>query len=138
MTRLPGGMPCSLAVLSHDVAIISCMIVQLLCRRQRRFHLSHCCNRAILKNRSVVTREAGGTNSYDIFTVRPHGTDLKQLTHAPGNDANCAWSRPHSTGRDATAKQERGSCRLSFIERVDQRALRSTRGSLHYMSLMHN
>jgi Tol biopolymer transport system component len=38
------------------------------------------------------TRDTGGTNSYEIFTIRPDGTDLKQLTHAPGNDAHCAWS----------------------------------------------
>ena len=31
-------------------------------------------------------------NAFDIFTVRPDGTDLKQLTDAPGNDAHCAWS----------------------------------------------
>jgi Tol biopolymer transport system component len=38
------------------------------------------------------TRETGGTSSYDIFTIRPDGTGLKQLTDAPGNDAHCAWS----------------------------------------------
>ena len=31
-------------------------------------------------------------NAFDIFTVRPDGTDLEQLTNAPGNDAHCAWS----------------------------------------------
>jgi Tol biopolymer transport system component len=31
-------------------------------------------------------------NAFDIFTVRLDGTDLKQLTNAPGNDAHCAWS----------------------------------------------
>jgi len=45
-----------------------------------------------LGDRIGFTRETGGTNSYDIFTVRPDGTDLKQLTQAPGNDAHCAWS----------------------------------------------
>ena len=43
-------------------------------------------------DRIAFTRETGGANSYDIFTVRPDGTDLQQLTHAPGNDAHCAWS----------------------------------------------
>jgi Tol biopolymer transport system component len=43
-------------------------------------------------DRIGFTRETGGTNSYDIFTIRPDGTDLRQLTHAPGNDAHCAWS----------------------------------------------
>ena len=33
-----------------------------------------------------------GKNAFDIFTVRPDGTDVKQLTDAPGNDAHCAWS----------------------------------------------
>ena len=45
-----------------------------------------------LGDRIGFTRETGGTNSYDIFTIRPDGTDLKQLTFAPGNDAHCAWS----------------------------------------------
>ena len=33
-----------------------------------------------------------GKNAFDIFTVRPDGTDVRQLTDAPGNDAHCAWS----------------------------------------------
>src|SRR6267378_4102710 len=45
-----------------------------------------------LGDRIGFTRDTGGTNSYEIFTNRPDGTDLKQLTHAPGNDAHCAWS----------------------------------------------
>jgi len=45
-----------------------------------------------LGDRIGFTRDTGGTNSYEIFTIRPDGTDLKQLTHAPGNDAHCAWS----------------------------------------------
>jgi Tol biopolymer transport system component len=32
------------------------------------------------------------TTAFDIFTIKPDGTDLKQLTNAPGNDAHCAWS----------------------------------------------
>jgi Tol biopolymer transport system component len=43
-------------------------------------------------DRIAFTRETGGTNSYDIFAIRPDGTDLRQLTQAPGNDAHCAWS----------------------------------------------
>jgi Tol biopolymer transport system component len=38
------------------------------------------------------TRDGSGPNSFDIFTIRPDGTGLKQLTNAPGNDAHCAWS----------------------------------------------
>jgi Tol biopolymer transport system component len=45
-----------------------------------------------LGDRIGLTRDTGGTNSYEIFTIRPDGTDLQQLTHAPGNDAHCAWS----------------------------------------------
>ena len=45
-----------------------------------------------LGDRIGFTRDTGGTNSYEIFTIRPDGTDLQQLTHAPGNDAHCAWS----------------------------------------------
>jgi len=45
-----------------------------------------------LGDRIGFTRDTGGANSYEIFTIRPDGTDLKQLTHAPGNDAHCAWS----------------------------------------------
>jgi Tol biopolymer transport system component len=33
-----------------------------------------------------------GKNAFDIFTIKPDGTGLKQLTDAPGNDAHCAWS----------------------------------------------
>ncbi len=33
-----------------------------------------------------------GKNAFDIFSIRPDGSDLKQLTAAPGNDAHCAWS----------------------------------------------
>jgi Tol biopolymer transport system component len=45
-----------------------------------------------LGDRIGFTRDTGGTNSYEIFTIRSDGTDLQQLTHAPGNDAHCAWS----------------------------------------------
>jgi Tol biopolymer transport system component len=45
-----------------------------------------------LGDRIGFTRDTGGENSYEVFTIRPDGTDLKQLTHAPGNDAHCAWS----------------------------------------------
>ena len=33
-----------------------------------------------------------GKNAFDIFTIKPDGTGLMQLTDAPGNDAHCAWS----------------------------------------------
>lgn len=31
-------------------------------------------------------------DDYDVYTVRPDGSDLKQLTSAPGNDAHSSWS----------------------------------------------
>ncbi len=37
------------------------------------------------------TRDTHKT-AFDIFTVKPDGTDLKQLTFSAGNDAHCAWS----------------------------------------------
>jgi Tol biopolymer transport system component len=36
------------------------------------------------------TRSIDG--AYDIFSIRPDGTDLKRLTTAPGNDAHGVWS----------------------------------------------
>jgi hypothetical protein len=30
---------------------------------------------------------------YEIYSIRPDGTDLKRLTYSPGNDAHLAWSR---------------------------------------------
>ena len=29
---------------------------------------------------------------YEIYTIRPDGSDLRRLTHTPGNDAHNAWS----------------------------------------------
>jgi Tol biopolymer transport system component len=45
-----------------------------------------------LGDRICFTRDTGGTKSFDVFTVRPDGSDLKRLTDAPGNDGHCAWS----------------------------------------------
>jgi Tol biopolymer transport system component len=36
------------------------------------------------------TRASGG--AYDIFSIRPDGTNLRRLTMAPGNDAHGVWS----------------------------------------------
>jgi Tol biopolymer transport system component len=36
------------------------------------------------------TRASGG--AYDIFSIRPDGTNLRRLTTAPGNDAHGVWS----------------------------------------------
>ena len=31
-------------------------------------------------------------NDYELYTIKPDGTDVRRLTSAPGNDAHCAWS----------------------------------------------
>lgn len=33
-----------------------------------------------------------GKNNFDIFTIKPDGTDLKQLTTSPANDAHAMWT----------------------------------------------
>ena len=38
----------------------------------------------------MFSREAAG--DYEIFTIRPDGSDLKRLTFAKGNDAHMNWS----------------------------------------------
>jgi len=42
----------------------------------------------------AFTRRVGGADdySYDIFTMRPDGTNIRQLTTAPGNDGHSSWS----------------------------------------------
>jgi Tol biopolymer transport system component len=42
----------------------------------------------------AFTRRIGGTDDYDydIFTIRPDGTNVKRLTAAPGNDGHSFWS----------------------------------------------
>ena len=37
----------------------------------------------------MFTSNLGG--DFDLYTVRPDGTDIRQLTHAVGNDAHSAW-----------------------------------------------
>ena len=39
--------------------------------------------------RILFTSNRGG--DFDLYTVRPDGTDLRQLTHATGNDAHSSW-----------------------------------------------
>ena len=38
----------------------------------------------------IFTRKYEG--DFEIFSIRPDGTDLRRLTHSPGNDGHCAWS----------------------------------------------
>jgi Tol biopolymer transport system component len=40
----------------------------------------------------AFTRRSATTDDYDIFTMRPDGTDIKQLTTTPGNDSHSSWS----------------------------------------------
>lgn len=40
----------------------------------------------------TFTRRSATTKDYDIFTMRADGTDIKQLTTAPGNDSHSSWS----------------------------------------------
>jgi Tol biopolymer transport system component len=41
-------------------------------------------------DRIAFNRLAGG--NFDIYTIRPDGTDLRRLTNAEGNDSHPAWS----------------------------------------------
>jgi Tol biopolymer transport system component len=43
-----------------------------------------------LGDRILFTRKAHG--DFDIYTIRPDGLDLQQLTKAPGNDAHASWT----------------------------------------------
>jgi len=38
----------------------------------------------------MFSRQVEG--DYEIYTIKPDGTDLNRLTHSPGNDAHMAWS----------------------------------------------
>lgn len=42
--------------------------------------------------RICFTRTTGGAQAFDIFTIRPDGSELRQLTDSAGNDSHCAWS----------------------------------------------
>lgn len=41
--------------------------------------------------RIVFTRRHSGFN-FDVFTIRPDGSDLRQLTTSPANDAHAVWT----------------------------------------------
>ena len=42
----------------------------------------------------AFTRRVGGAEDYDydLFTMRPDGTNIRRLTTAPGNDSHSSWS----------------------------------------------
>jgi Tol biopolymer transport system component len=40
----------------------------------------------------TFTRRDAKTLDYDIFTMRPDGTEVKKLTTTPGNDSHSSWS----------------------------------------------
>ena len=42
-------------------------------------------------SRIAFTRKHDG-NNFDIYTIRPDGTDLRQLTTTPANDAHAVWT----------------------------------------------
>jgi TolB protein len=43
-------------------------------------------------DRIAFTSKRDGESDYDIYSIRPDGTDLHRLTNAPGNDSHPAWS----------------------------------------------
>jgi Tol biopolymer transport system component len=43
-----------------------------------------------LGDRILFTRKAKG--DFDIYTIRPDGSDLQRLTKTPGNDAHAVWT----------------------------------------------
>ena len=43
-----------------------------------------------LGDRILFTRKFNG--DWDIYTIRPDGSDLQQLTKTPGNDAHAVWT----------------------------------------------
>jgi Tol biopolymer transport system component len=40
----------------------------------------------------TFTRRDAKTLDYDIYTMRPDGTDVRRLTVTPGNDSHSSWS----------------------------------------------
>src|SRR5437899_324093 len=60
----------------------------------------------------TFTRRDAKTLDYDIFTMHPDGTEIKQLTTTPGNDSHPSWpaDRPYilwSTARHALKEEAR-------------------------------
>jgi Tol biopolymer transport system component len=43
-------------------------------------------------DRILFTRQKASDKDFDIFTMKPDGTDVKQLTTAPGTDGHATWS----------------------------------------------
>jgi TolB protein len=41
-------------------------------------------------DRIAFTSDRDG--DYELYSIRPDGTDVKRLTQSPGNDAHCTWS----------------------------------------------
>ena len=40
----------------------------------------------------VFTRQTSDDRDFDVFTIRPDGTDLKRLTATPGSDGHATWT----------------------------------------------
>ena len=43
-------------------------------------------------DRIVFTRQKSSDKDFDIFTMKPDGTDVKQLTNTPGTDGHANWT----------------------------------------------
>ena len=66
----------------------------------------------------TFTRRDAKTLDYDIFTMRPDGTDVKRLTTTPGNDSHSSWSPDGKYSRcvqRALRIQRRGSAVRQFL-----------------------
>jgi TolB protein len=43
-------------------------------------------------NGNVIAFTSKRDGDYEIYSIKPDGTDLRRLTNSPGNDAHCTWS----------------------------------------------
>jgi len=73
-------------------------------------------------NGDRITFTRAFNHAFDIFSVQPDGSDLKQLTDAPGNDAHTTWSPDgkhilFNSGRD-------GSIPLLYVINPDGSGIR--------------
>ena len=40
----------------------------------------------------LFTRQKSADRDFDVFTMRPDGTEVKQLTSLPGSDGHATWT----------------------------------------------
>jgi Tol biopolymer transport system component len=43
-------------------------------------------------DRILFTRQIATSREFDVFTMRPDGTDVKQVTTSPGADGHATWT----------------------------------------------